>query len=59
MQVSYRGISYETSASPMEAIETEQTGLFLGKRFKLKQYNVSQRSAEPMQLKYRGVDYHQ
>ena len=57
MKASYRGISYETETPAIETTETQQTGIFLGNRFKLKQHQVQQRQAVPMHLKYRGVDY--
>jgi hypothetical protein len=59
MQVSYRGISYETTATVVEGTETEQIGLFLGNRFKVKQYSTPHNTAAPMQLKYRGINYQQ
>lgn len=57
MHVSYRGVAYETEIPLVEATETEQTALFLGNRFKVKQYSVSQRQPRATQLKYRGVNY--
>lgn len=59
MKASYRGISYETETPAIEATETQQTGIFLGNRFKMKQYHVQHRQPASMHLKYRGVDYHQ
>ncbi len=59
MQVSYRGISYEINSPVLEGVETEQTGMFLGKRFKLKQYTAARSNPASQQLKYRGVDYQQ
>ena len=58
MKASYRGISYETETSAIETTETQQLGIFLGNRFKLKQHHVQQQTA-PLHLKYRGVDYNQ
>ena len=57
MQAIYRGIAYTAEAPAIEATETQQSGLFLGKRFTLKQYSMNARSSGSMQLKYRGVDY--
>ncbi|WP_088893771.1 DUF4278 domain-containing protein [Leptolyngbya ohadii] len=57
MNVSYRGIAYETEIPVAEGTETDRTALFLGNRFKVKQYNVSQRHTSSVQLKYRGANY--
>lgn len=57
MNVSYRGVSYETEVQTVEGTETDRTALFLGNRFKLKQYNVSQRHTASVPLKYRGTSY--
>lgn len=57
MNVSYRGIAYETEISVAEGTETDCTALFLGNRFKVRQHHVSQRHTSPVQLKYRGANY--
>lgn len=57
MNASYRGIPYEAEINTIEGTETDRTALFLGNRFKVKQYNVSQRHTPSTQLKYRGVNY--
>jgi Domain of unknown function (DUF4278) len=59
MQVSYRGIAYQTQPSAIEAIETQEVGLFLGNCFHIKHYTVKQQHSAPLRLRYRGVDYHQ
>lgn len=59
MQLSYRGISYESQTSSVEAVETQQTGLFLGQSFRLKHVKVAPRSIGANHLKYRGVHYTQ
>ena len=56
MQVSYRGIAYETQIPTIETLETQEVGLFLGNRFPLKRYTAKQHSTS-VQLRYRGVDY--
>ena len=57
MKAVYRGIAYTAEVPAIEATETQQSGLFLGNRFTLKQYSVNARSSGSMQLKYRGIDY--
>lgn len=57
MQLSYRGTAYEVQNPAIEVTETNQLGLFLGNRFKIKQMNATQRYPVSTQLKYRGVDY--
>ncbi len=57
MKACYRGISYEPEIPTIEAIETQRTGLFLGKYFKIKQYSVSQYHSTSIQLKYRGINH--
>ena len=56
MNFMYRGIAYQTSIG-IEALETQQTGTFLGKTYKLKQTEVTQRQPS-VELTYRGVCYH-
>lgn len=56
MRLSFLGNSYESSNPTVETTTTEAPGTFLGNRFKLQQHNLSQR-AQPMPLKYRGIDY--
>lgn len=58
MQVSYRGIAYETQIPTIEALESHEVGLFLGNRFPIRRYATKQRSTS-VQLRYRGVDYNQ
>lgn len=57
MQLAYRGTAYEKPASMIEITETQQEGLFLGSRFKIKQFNLAQRHSQPTQLKYQGIVY--
>jgi len=56
MNLSYRGIPYQPTCVSVEAIETEQTGQFLGKSYKILQGNVAHRSGST-QLTYRGLRY--
>lgn len=57
MQLSYRGISYETTTPSIEVTETAQTGVFLGNVFPIKRLNVAQRQSSSIQLQYRGASY--
>jgi Domain of unknown function (DUF4278) len=61
MQLSYRGTAYEAQNPAIEMSETgtDRLGLFLGRRFKMKQINVTQRYTPSKQLTYRGVHYEQ
>lgn len=56
MNLSYRGISYESASPAVDVTETEHNGVFLGNRFKLQQRTAAQRSAG-MTMKYRGTNY--
>lgn len=56
MNLSYRGISYQPTSSPIETTETARTGHFLGKSYKILQGKVAHRQSSTA-LKYRGVDY--
>lgn len=56
MNLSYRGIFYQPASSAVEATETEQTGHFLGKSYKILQGKVAYRQSA-VALKYRGIDY--
>jgi hypothetical protein len=57
MELTFLGQRYETSMPPVEAIETNETGTFLGKRYVKKQFNVTQRHQPTAELTYRGVRY--
>lgn len=57
MQVSYRGVAYQTQTPAIEATETQEIGLFLGNSFPIKRYTVNQQCSVPVRLRYRGVDY--
>lgn len=57
MQLSYRGTLYEVQNPAIEVTETNQVGLFLGKRFKIKQLQELHHPSTPAHLKYRGVNY--
>jgi Domain of unknown function (DUF4278) len=57
MQLSYRGTAYEAQNPAIEVTETNQLGLFLGNRFRVKQISSNQRHSVTTPLKYRGVDY--
>lgn len=58
MNLTYRGTTYQATAPAIEATESNHTGVFLGARFQMKQYQVSQRhTTQPTELTYRGVSY--
>lgn len=57
MQLSYRGSVYEVQNPEIEMTGTDQIGLFLGSRFRIKQTNGTERRQSATHLKYRGVDY--
>lgn len=56
MNLTYRGIAFEAPVAGTEAIETEQTGTFLGNSYKMKQARTAQRQSAT-ELTYRGVRY--
>ena len=57
MQVSYRGIAYETQVPTIETLETQEVGLFLGNRFPIRRCTAKQQHSTSVHLRYRGVDY--
>ena len=57
MQLSFLGQSYEATLPTVEAMETGETGTFLGKSYARKQYTISQRQQPTTELTYRGVRY--
>jgi len=56
MNLSYRGIAYQSASPTVEFIETEQTGRFLGNPYKIQQGKVAHRQGSA-QLTYRGIAY--
>ena len=56
MNLSYRGIAYQPASFDVEVTETEQTGHFLGKSYKIRQANVAHRQSSAS-LRYRGIAY--
>ncbi|ASC71250.1 hypothetical protein XM38_022020 [Halomicronema hongdechloris C2206] len=56
MQFTYRGTAYQAPIAGIDALETEQTGTFLGRSYKMKQAQVARRQAANA-LTYRGVRY--
>ncbi|MGD1927345.1 MAG: DUF4278 domain-containing protein [Leptolyngbyaceae cyanobacterium] len=56
MKLTYRGISFVSLVAGVSTVETEQSGLFLGKSYALKQPPTNYRQASP-ELVYRGVRY--
>jgi hypothetical protein len=56
MNLTYRGIAFQAPIAGTEAIETEQTGTFLGNNYKMKQARTAQRQPAA-ELTYRGVRY--
>lgn len=57
MQLSFLGKSYETSTPAIEAIETQQTLSFLGRKSTVKQYSVPQRQSQGEELTFMGRRY--
>lgn len=57
MNLSYRGIAYQTTAPTVEAVETEYTGHFLGRSFPIKRFNVNKQHTDSVSLTYRGSRY--
>lgn len=57
MELTYRGIPYNTSAPTVESTATEETGTFLGARFPQKHYQVSYRRPSAEELTFLGRRY--
>lgn len=57
MSLSYRGIAYSPKQNAVIAAETEQTGVFLGSRYTMKRFSLTERQSSSAQLSYRGVSY--
>lgn len=56
MNMTYRGIAYETLVAGIPAIATEEVGTFLGKTYKIKQPQIAYRQSA-VKLVYRGIPY--
>lgn len=56
MNLSYRGIAYQSTSPTVEPIETEQTGHFLGNSYKIHHDKVAFRKTSSS-LRYRGIAY--
>mgnify|MGYP001794668494 CR=1 FL=1 len=56
MKLTYRGVSFTSLVAGIPTVTTEQSGLFLGKSYAIKQPQTSYRQASP-ELIYRGVRY--
>lgn len=57
MQLSFLGQPYQASTPAIETTETEATLTFLGRRSKVKQYNVTQHHPSGDTLTFRGCRY--
>lgn len=57
MELTYRGVVYEPSDNAVDAAETNQTGIFLGQRYTMRQHSLAQRQSSSRSLTYRGVSY--
>lgn len=57
MQLMYRGVSYSVNPPAIEAIETQQQGIFLGNRFQIKLFQIAQQELKTVQLRYRSAVY--
>ena len=56
MKLTYRGVSFTSLVAGVPTVETEQSGLFLGKSYALMLPSTNYRHASP-ELVYRGVRY--
>lgn len=56
MQLTYRGQSYKTSVSTVDAISTGEIATFMGQSYARKQFVVAQQQ-QPAELTYRGIRY--
>lgn len=56
MKLTYRGISFNTLVAGLPVMATEETGVFLGQSYALKQSSTRLRQPSE-ELVYRGVRY--
>ncbi|MEO1208022.1 MAG: DUF4278 domain-containing protein [Cyanobacteria bacterium J06638_20] len=56
MQFIYRGVAFQAPIAGIDALETEQTGNFLGKTYKMKQTQIANQRSHA-DLTYRGARY--
>lgn len=57
MNLTYRGIAYDTSSRVIEATETGETVTFMGRQSKVRQVNVAQRQQPAAKLTFMGRHY--
>ena len=57
MQLSFLGQAYEAIQPEIAATATPETATFLGKRYRTKQFTVTQHQGATTELTYRGVRY--
>ncbi|MGF1569502.1 MAG: DUF4278 domain-containing protein [Nodosilinea sp.] len=57
MELTYRGIIYQTATPSIEVTELSEKATFLGARFNRRHFQVNHHVAAPNQLTYRGVSY--
>lgn len=58
MKLTYRGVTYEPVSPLMDVLATSQEdGIFLGTKSKIKRYRVTVSHRAPVRLNYRGVPY--
>lgn len=58
MKLMYRGVPYEAMPPNLEILTTTQNeGVFLGAKSKLRRYQVEMPRRSPVKLNYRGVTY--
>ncbi|MEL6249649.1 MAG: DUF4278 domain-containing protein [Cyanobacteria bacterium J06626_23] len=55
MQLSYRGVKYSVSQSPVEVVDAPANGTYRGATYRIKQASASSVQAHPQGLKYRGA----
>ncbi len=57
MQLSFLGRSYTASTPDVETVETQEFATFLGRPYRLKQHNVTQRQRPAESLSFMGRRY--
>lgn len=57
MQLSFLGKPYIASTSTVEVVETQETATFLGRAYRVKQYNTAQAQQPARELSFMGRRY--
>jgi hypothetical protein len=58
MQLSYRGIPYQSQPFAADGLESEVIGTYRGAQFKRSRFNLPPRTADGLELKFLGHRYH-